>query len=348
MAELKRRGRKEESVVDPVEKKKLISTGSTMLNLALSDKADCGYALGSVVHVIGDTHAGKSLLCLTAMAEASHNKDLNDYDLVYEEPECAMFFPIEKMFGKKTYDRIRFIPDKQDRVEPRTVQQWHKDLIDSKPPFIWVTDSFDALTSIDDLKDDEPTKGGWRTEKAGVASQLMPKIVGKIEATNSLLIWVSQTRDKLGMTFGNPKTFSGGNAIKFYRSYEIWLAVVERIKEKVRKKDREVGAVVRAKITKNKFTGKIREIEFPVYYDFGVDDIGSMIDWLVDEGFWIKEKNKATIETNGFTTDGKRNTIIDYIEDNDLEQELRKFVEGCWFELEQEITEKTRRKAKYE
>jgi len=374
MAEIRRRKKDASEIADDVssaikerskakteQSRGLISTGSTMLNLALSGDPFGGYALGTVVHIIGDTHAGKSLLALCMMAEAAHNKKLDKYKLVYEEPESAMMFDVADMFGEKTKDRVEFIPPKKDRASPRTVQNWHDDLMKWKTPFVWVTDSFDALSSEDDLKQESPTKGGWHTEKASVSSQLFPKMVGRIEASDSVFLWISQTRDNIGVTFGNPKTFSGGNAIKFYRSYEIWLAKSSAIKTgKIRGKERTIGNWVKARITKNKFTGRVNEVSFPVYnYGElrGVDDVGSMVNWMIEENFWgyKTEKNEKTgkmvkmniIETEAPFIDGQVKTIVRHIEENNLENKLKEIVGECWLELEQEISDFAKRKPRY-
>jgi len=321
----------------------VVSTGSTLLNLALTD-FDGGYVLGTVVHLVGDTNVGKSLLALTMMAEAAKNPKFDNYNLIYEEPEASMHFPLERMFGPKI-NKVKFIP--VDRSEPRTVQDWHKDLYVTydpiKRPYIYITDSFDALTSLDQLKDEEPTKGGWKTEKPLVASEMFPKIVGKIEQSKSLYVWVSQTRENIGVTFGSNKTFSGGSAIKFYRSFEIWLAHDSNITRDVRGKKRIIGANVKVQIKKNKFTGKIREISIPVYYEYGIDDIGSMIDWMVGEKFWGKDKQ--TIKTENDFIDATRLKLISHIEENNLEGDLKKIVVECWKELEEEI--KIDRKPRY-
>ena len=353
-----------ENIKEAVEKpakapasEKLISSGCTMLNLALSDTPDGGYRLGTVVHIIGDTHAGKSLLALHLMAEASINKKLKDYDLIYEEPESAMFFPIKKMFGKEAKERIQFIPTIAERRKgPRTVQKWHDDLLAHAVPFVWVTDSFDALTSEEDLKTTDAQgkkkklgKGGFRVEKPIVAKQLFPKMVARTEASESLFVWISQTIENIGVTFGPSKTYAGGSAIKFFRAYEIWLAVVMKIRHEVRGKKREVGAVVRAKITKNKYTGKIREVEFPVYYDYGVDDVGSMVGWMIAEGYWEEEKGEkkktGRILTEDPFIDGGPGDIVEHIEENNLEDKLKGIVTECWLELEKEIA--TTRKPRY-
>ena len=336
-----------------IKEENLISTGSTLLNLACSGFSPYGgFMLGGLAHLIGDSSTGKSLLALTMMAEAVLNPRLKDYDLVYEEPEASMYFPQDSMFGTGI-ERVRFIPIDKERVNPRRVQDWAKGLQSGKHPFIWVTDSFDSLTSADDLKtkkDDsgkekESGKGGWKTEKAVVASETFPKIIGPMKAHNSFYLHISQTRDNIGVTFGPSKTYSGGNAIKFYRVHEIWLAIESPIAKKIRGKERVLGANVLVKILKNKLTGKIRFVKFPVYNDYGVDDVGSMIDWMVEEGFWNKPEKKYIIETEDGFIDATRDKLINYIEEDNLEDKLRKVVAECWLELEGDI--KPKRKPRY-
>jgi recA bacterial DNA recombination protein len=166
-----------------------------------------------------------------------------------------------------------------------------------------------------------------------------------LKAHNSLYMMISQTRDNIGVTFGETKSFSGGNAVKFYRVHEIWLAVETPITREVRGKKRHVGSNVIAKVKKNKLTGKVRFVKFPVYDDYGVDDVGSMVDWLVEEGFWAREKGKQIITTEDPFVDGIRDKVIRHIEENNLEGALKKVAQECWIELEG-ATE-TKRKPRY-
>ena len=336
-----------------IKEEDLISTGSTLLNLACSGFSPYGgFMLGGIAHLIGDSNTGKSLLALSTMAEAVINPQLDGYNLIYEEPEAAMYFPRQKMFGEGI-SRVNFIPKDEDRVNPRRVQDWAKDLENAQHSFIWITDSFDALTSADDLKvkkdgtgkEKESGKGGYKTEKAIVASETFPKFIGPLKAHNSFYLHISQTRDNIGVQFGETKTFSGGNAIKFYRVHEIWLAVESPIIVKVRDKKRVIGSNVVARVKKNKLTGKVRTIKFPVYDEFGVDDVGSMVDWMVDEGFWILPKGKQIIESEDPFPDTTRPKLIQYVEENVAEDRLRKVVAECWLELEGEMA--IRRKPRY-
>ena len=337
---------------------KFVSSGCTILDLALSDKLDGGYLLGSFVNVIGDSSSGKSMLALTMCAEAVRNKSLNDYSFIYDLPEATMNFDLESMFGSK-FEKMIFLPE--DRTRARTIQEWHHDLYRySSGPIIQVTDSFDALTAIGDVDAVEAgnavAKTGWKTEKAVVSSAAFPQIIGRIEEHNSLLFIISQVRSNIGVSFGPSKKQAGGYALEFYRTHALWLSEGKKITVSVREKDREIGHWTHCKITKNKVTGKIRQISFPVYYDYGIDDIGASIEWMINEGFWGVEKRtgKLTLAEEDYTSldidpEKKlvRSSIIKHIENKQYEGKLKQIVGECWSEVENEIKSKIDRKPKY-
>lgn len=330
-------------------KYEFISTGSTLFNLALTDKTDGGYLLGSVVNLIGSSASGKTACALTMMAEAIHNPVFDKYDLIYDETEAAMNFDLEAMFGRNI-ERIKFIPDEEHRHIPRTIQQWHLDLLQmSKKPILHVTDSWDGLTSEDDLKSAEKgvKKGGWKTEKALVSSAAFPQMVGQINATNSLALIISQTRQNLKDTYGhNPLTRSGGESLRFYSTVECWLESSTKITETVRGKEIETGRWVTVKITKNKITGKRRFFKFPILYDYGIDDTSSCIDWLLDYNFWPKG-GTGFVETQFSDKKMRVTDLVRYIENNNLTGDFRQFVGECWNKVENELKTKFDRKPRY-
>ena len=90
-----------------------VPTGSALLNLALSDRANGGFLTGKIVNVIGDSSSGKTFLCLTTLAETAHNPAFDDCLLVYDDAEAASEFNIEKLFGSKTVRRIMPRPSTQ-------------------------------------------------------------------------------------------------------------------------------------------------------------------------------------------------------------------------------------------
>ena len=341
------------AIKKPVKVEKLtdsdfIGSGSYLLDLALSERRDGGYLLGSVVHISAKNHVGKSFLGLNCFAEAKGNKDLEKYKLILDEPEAANNFPMDELFGKGMKKRITFLPE--NREIARTVQDWHDDITNlNNHPYVYILDSFDALTSVDELKQKEaPTKGGYHTEKASVSSSTFPKIVGPIKQHKSLFIMISQTRKNLGMGM-EEETTSGGNAKDFYRSIYIQMKKVRTLHKEVRGKKIVVGSLVKFIIKKNKITGKIREVEVPIYTDYGMDDIESMVNWIMTHKFW---EGGSWIDTCGDFIKGDDETkkwqkkeLIAYIEENGLEQKLKDIVYECWMQYEEEIC--TTRKKRY-
>jgi len=323
--------------------KVLIPTGSTLLNLALSDSKEGGFSPATVVNLVGDSSAGKTFLLWTLFAEAVRHPILKNYRLIYDEPETAFFMKAEKLFGIRP-GRVEM--DEANRSE--TIQHWYRRIvktIEDNQPFIYGLDSFDSLSSEEEvdleaklLKSGEDG-GSYQMQKPKLAGRILRRVTSRIEKTNSLVIVVSQTRDNIGVTFGEKKTRSGGNALRFYATHEVWLSVVNHEK----RKDREVGVNVRAKVKKNKLTGKLRIVEFPIYFDYGVDDIGSCIDFLLAEGVWTRSGNK--INTNGVFIDTRRDLLISHIEESFSENKLQALVEDTWRSIEASI--QSGRKPKY-
>jgi hypothetical protein len=173
-----------------------------------------------------------------------------------------------------------------------------------------------------------------------MSSEILRVIKGGMKETNSLLFIISQTRDNIG--FGamfTPKVRTGGRALKFYCSHEIWLAVGKKHK----KKGLEVGADVMSKVSKNKLTGKKREIQFPIYYDYGVDDLVSCVDFLIEQKVWTKSGSKIT--TNDLFPESTIAKLISTIEDEDREQEVLDLASETWLDREDAV--KLRRKKKF-
>jgi hypothetical protein len=170
------------------------------------------------------------------------------------------------------------------------VEEFHDNVIaklKEQVPFIWGLDSLDAIAPEDEI-DNDIRYGSFGASKPKLMSQLLRKITNKTKNTNSAIFIISQTRDNIGVMFGDKKTRSGGKALKFFCTHEMWLAVIEHIK----KKELNAGVYVRVKVSKNKITGKERIVEFPIYYDYGIDDITSCIDFLMKEGRWGAPKKE--------------------------------------------------------
>lgn len=334
----------------------LIPSGSTLLNLALTDTPNGGWCSGTVANLIGDSSSGKTIEAFTMFAEVAHDPRFDDYDLIYDEPEAANQFDMVRMFGQKTADRI-VAPRLSNDSEPAAsdnIQEFEVNVlraVRADKPCIYVLDSLDSLTSIEEVEQAETRakaivagkelKGSYGMTKPKFMSEMLRRIVREFEKTKSLLIIISQTRDNTDPMSFEKNTRAGGRALKFYCTYEVWLSRLGKIKND--KLKRVIGNEVRAKVSKNKLTGKVREVDFSIYYDIGVDDVGSCVDWLKEEQFWTG--SNAKLDTQGFCDSMSRDKIIKWVEDNGKEPALREYVGQAWAEIEEEL--KLDRKRRY-
>jgi len=331
-----------------------VPTGSTLLNLCLSDTADGGYALGTMVNLIGDSSSGKTFLALSCFAEAARDPRFKNYRFIFDDVEAANAFDIDYLFGPKVAARLEAPKADTENPASDTVQEFNDNVfraVEDGRPFIYILDSLDALTTEDEIDKSEEqrkaretgkeVKGSYGMSKAKGMSELFRQLIRAIKRSNGLLIVVSQTRDNVDPMSYSKKTRSGGKALKFYATHELWVAVGTTHK----KRDRIIGVNGEVKVSKNKITGKRRECTLPIFYDYGIDDISACIDWLVEEGFW--KKTKLTINaTEDIGIDGTKEKLIRYIEENTLQEKLRGIVGDAWHEIERDL--KLNRKPKYE
>lgn len=286
----------------------LVPSGCHLLNLALTNNVSGAYQTGRIVNVIGDTHAGKTLLTLTGLAEVAHDPAWDDYSLDFKDFEHAMSFPVGRLFGKKTFDRIV-----EARLEegyknitsyepPRTAQEWYKRIlkrIKTGKPFISVVDSWDSIVPEEEyerseaVSKDKKEKGSYKNERSRLASEYLRVLSGLLTQTNSLLILISQTRENLDPMSFKKKKRSGGSALDFYSSYIYWLTKIKSIYGSASKKDDDdesssgakakIGRMVGIEITKTKTTGFEGKIEIPIYRQIGVDTSQANIDFIMKQ-----------------------------------------------------------------
>lgn len=330
------------------------NTGCVLLNLALSDKAFGGYGIGKLTNLIGDSSSGKSLLALSALAELSHDKRFDDYELVFDDVEVALEFDIKKLFGLAT--KVRVIPpktnDKEEPIVSEKVEDFELQIhnrLESGKPFLYILDSLDGLPDSTELEKSEENlkkrakgaeeKGSYGIGVPKALSGIFRRIVRRLKHSKAGLIVISQTRDNINPMSFEKKIRSGGKALRFYSCHEIWLAVGRKIKFK----DKVLGTEIIAKVTKNKITGKIRTVKFFIYYDYGVDNIGSCIDFLVEERAW--RERGITIYAPVLGLEGTRQKLIREIEEKGLEKNLYVETEKIWLEIENSL--KLNRKPKY-
>jgi RecA/RadA recombinase len=327
-----------------------VNSGSTLLNMACTGRPFSCFAKGGYYCFVGDSTSGKTFICNTVFAEACQNKYFDDYDLIYDgTTENGALMDKERFFGKRAAERIQEI--NSDDIEGFYFNL--DDRLKEDKPFIYVLDSMDGLDSEQDRETFDKQKAAYRKGKEGPGSygdgkakknsQLLRKMLKRLRKSGSILIIIAQTRDTLNQFgYGEKKTRAGGRALKFYAHLEIWSSVKKHITTTVNGKPREQGIVSKVQVKKNRVVGRDRTVEIPIYHSFGIDDIGSCIDYLVEEKAF--RKVGSNIVAKDFDFKGKRSKLIRHIEKNELERDLRMKVAEVWEAIEEQCSIKRKKR----
>ncbi len=344
---------------------RFLSTGSTLLNLACSGRAEGGFLKGHYYHFVGDSQSGKTFLVLTCLAEAAASPHFSKYRLIYDDTEGGALMDFRRFFGAKAAARIE--PPARDKegnaVYSQRVEEfyWHvDDAVRAKRPFIYVLDSQDGLTSkaeVDKFQkdkrairrqkaegDDAKVKGSYGDGKAKAHSSDLRQLIRPLQDTGSILLVVNQSRASFDMF--EKSTYSGGTALLFYATLQLWSSVRETITRQVMGKKRQIGTLCKVRVKKNRVVGRDRSVLVPVYHSFGIDDVGSMVDYLVDEGQWERDGDTITVSGLGKEFDATREALIRRIESEGWEQDVRDLVAMAWDRIEAACV--VERKARYE
>jgi recombination protein RecA len=150
--------------------------------------------------------------------------------------------------------------------------------------------------------------------QARLMSQALRKINGLVHRTNTNLTFINQTRDKIGVTYGNPETTTGGNALAFYASLRI-RSHASNMTEKD-STGRELGKIIKPKIMKSKISTPSRSTDIAFFYEGGLDVYGEVIDLAVDLGF-IKKSGSWYSLPDGTKLGQGLNSVRDFLADNE-------------------------------
>lgn len=301
-----------------------------------------------------------TFLTLTCLAEASINPAFDEYRFIFDDVENGALMDFEKFFGRRMAERLE-PPSRDSQGRPvysRTIEDVYFHLDDAYKegrPFIYILDSMDAVSSVQERKKfqerkkalragdkaaGEMTDGKAKANSAGLRNQM-----AQLRDLGSIFIAVGQTRDKMNaMPFEDKKTRAGGRAPTFYATLELWSSIAKRIKRKVRDKPRVIGVKTKVHVRKNRIEGKDRTVILPIYYSTGFDDIGGCIDYLIEEGHW--RGTELTVTAPEYEFKGSKEKLIRKIEEEGLEQDLRLMVAEIWEEIEEKC--RVQRKFRYE
>ena len=276
----------------PTDIKDFVSTGSTLLNLAISNKPNGGIAVGRITEINGLESSGKSLIGAHILAETQRKKGV----AVYMDTETSVSREFLETIGidvsNMLYIHLETIEDIFEAIEQIVVKIRESD----KDRLVTIlVDSLAAATTKVELEADFE-KDGWATSKAIIISKAMRKITQMIGRQKIALVFTNQLRQKLGVMFGDPWTTSGGKALPFHASTRIRLKNLGQIKDA---KKNTIGMKMRAQVIKNRLGPPMRHADFELYFESGIDDDGSWLKVMKEHnlvkqgGAWYTMNNHA-------------------------------------------------------
>ena len=276
-------------------------TGALTLDLALGG----GYPKGRVVEVYGPESSGKTTLTLHAIAEVQKRGGV----AAFVDAEHALDPVYAASVGVDIENLLVSQPDTGE-MALEIVDQ----LVRSAAVDIVVVDSVAALTPRAEI---EGEMGDLAVgSQARLMSQAMRKITGNIGKSGCTVIFLNQLRQKIGVTYGNPETTTGGNALKFYASVRLDIRRIQTLKRGTE----EYGIRAKVKVAKNKVAPPFRIAEFDILFGRGISTIGCLLDLAEETG--VVTRKGAWYSYEGDNIGQGRDNTITWLEQHPAQAEV--------------------------
>ena len=284
-----------------------ISTGALSLDVALGIG---GVPRGRIIEIYGPESSGKTTLALHIIAEAQKEQG----EVAFIDAEHALDPVYAKHLGVDIDNLIVSQPDTGEQALEIT-----EALIRSGALDVIVVDSVAALVPKAEIDGD--MGDSHIGLQARLMSQALRKLAGAVNKSKTVIIFINQLREKVGVMFGNPETTAGGRALKYYASVRLDIRKIENIKQ-----DGEViGNRAKVKVVKNKVAPPFREAEFDILYGKGISREGNILDLAVNLD--IIEKSGSWFSYNGDKiAQGRENTKKYLLENPNITNEIEKKV----------------------
>ena len=285
-----------------------ISSGSLSLDVALGIG---GLPKGRIVEIYGPESSGKTTLALHVIAEAQKKGGT----CAFVDAEHALDPVYAKKLGVNTDEMLISQPDNGEQA-----LEIADTLVNSNAIDVLVIDSVAALVPRAEIEGD--MGDSHMGLHARLMSQALRKLTGSISRSQSLVIFINQIRQKIGVMFGNPETTTGGNALKFYASIRMDIRRIGAIKDR----DEVVGNQTRVKVVKNKLAPPFKTVEFDIMYGEGISKNGEILDLATKDG--LVEKAGAWYSYNGERIGQGRENAKIYLKENpkvalEIEESIR-------------------------
>lgn len=280
-----------------------IPTGSLGLDIALGVG---GVPRGRIVEIFGPEASGKTTLSLHIIAEAQKQKGI----AAFVDAEHALDVNYARNLGVKTDDLLISQPDTGEQALEIT-----EILVRSGGIDVLTIDSVAALTPRAEIEGE--MGDSHMGLQARLMSQAMRKLTGSISKSKTTVVFINQTRMRIGVMFGNPETTTGGTALKFYASVRLDIRRIGAIKDG----DKVVGNRTRVKVVKNKLSPPFKEAEFDIYFGKGISKEGDILDLGAESK--IVEKSGAWYSYGGERIgQGRENARIFLMEHPEVAEEI--------------------------
>ncbi len=284
-----------------------IPTGALTLDLALGG----GLPRGRVIEIYGPESSGKTTLALHAIAEIQKKEGI----AAFVDAEHALDPIYAERLGVDIGNLLVSQPDTGE-AGLEIVDQ----LVRSNAVELVVIDSVAALVPRAEIEGEMgDTHVGLQ---ARLMSQALRKITGSIGKTGCSVIFLNQLRQKIGISYGNPETTTGGNALKFYASVRLDIRRIQTLK----KGTDEVGIRAKVKVAKNKVAPPFKIAEFDVMFGEGISSLGCLLD--LAEGHDIITRRGAWYSYRGENLAQGRDNTVQYMKENsefteDIEKQVK-------------------------
>lgn len=273
-----------------------IPTGSLALDLALGIG---GVPRGRIIEIYGPESSGKTTLALHILAQAQKLGG----EVAFVDAEHALDPTYARALGVRIEDMLISQPDTGEQALEITEALVRSGAID-----VVVVDSVAALVPRAEIEGE--MGDSFVGLHARLMSQALRKLTGVIAKTNSIVIFINQLREKVGVMYGNPEVTTGGRALKFYASVRIDVRRIEALKSG----GEIIGNRTRAKVVKNKVAPPFREAEFEILYGQGISKWGEMVDLAVKLD--IIQKSGSWFSMGDLRIGQGRDAARQYLKDN--------------------------------